>query len=118
MRPRDPRIALAAVISAGEAIESFLDGRTFAEYGADLQLSSAVERQFEIVGEALGRAVRADSSLAASLPEAPEIVGFRNVLAHGYDAVSDALVWSIAREKLPALLAAVRNLLTAEEASS
>ena len=70
-----------------------------------------MERQFEIVGEALSRALRADSSLAATVPEAGDVIGFRNVLAHGYDAVSDRLAWSIAREKLPALLRSVRTLL-------
>ena len=111
MRPRDPRIALADALAAGETIERFLDGKTFEDYVADRLLSSGVERQFEIVGEALSRALRADSSLAATAPEAGDVIGFRNVLAHGYEAVSDRLVWSIAQEKLPALLRSVRTLL-------
>ncbi|MBI4081777.1 MAG: DUF86 domain-containing protein [Candidatus Lambdaproteobacteria bacterium] len=76
----------------------------------------AVEREFEIIGEALRR-------LAASHPEtfrritfATQIVSFRNVLAHGYDLVEDQLVWSIAEKRLPALLDEVRTLLAEEEA--
>lgn len=111
MRPRDPRVSLADALAAGEAVEAFLGGKTFQDYVAGRMLSSAVERQFEIIGEALSRAVRADASLAGRLPEAAGVIGFRNVLAHGYDTVSDALVWSIAREQLPPLLTRLRVLL-------
>ena len=112
MRPRDPRVSLADALVAGETIQEFLLGKSLGDYSADRLLSSGVERQFEIIGEALARAVRADASLAGRLPEAADVIGFRNVLAHGYDAVSDLLVWSIAHEKLPHLLARLRQLLT------
>ena len=79
MRPRDPRVALADVLRAGQAIEEFVDGRTFDDYCRDLQLSSAVERQFEIVGEALGRAVREDPTLEARMVDAPDVIGFGSV---------------------------------------
>lgn len=115
MRGRDPLVALAEAAQAGDAIVTFLTGHTFAEYDADRLLSSAVERQFEIVGEAINRALRADPMLAERLPDAPAVIAFRNVLAHGYDAVSSALVWSIATEKLPALLARVRSILAENE---
>lgn len=111
MRPRDARTSLADAVRAGEAIQSFVAGRTFEEYRVELQLSSAVERQFEILGEALNRALRADPSLAERLPDAAQVVSFRNILAHGYDSVSDALVWSLALEKLPALMPEIRQLL-------
>lgn len=111
MRPRDPQVALDDAVRAGETIEGFLAGRTLEEYETDRLLSSAVERQFEIVGEALGRALRVDASIGETLPEASEVIGFRDVLAHGYDAVSDRLVWSLAHDRLPGLLVHVRRLL-------
>lgn len=112
MRPRDVRVSLADALAAGETIEGFLSGKSLGDYSADRLLSSGVERQFEIVGEALGRAARADASLAGRLPEAADVIGFRNVLAHGYDSVSDVLVWSIAHDKLPELLTRIQVLLT------
>jgi len=111
MRPRDPRVALADALAAGAAVERFLRGKTLDEYAGDELLSSGVERQFEIIGEALSRAIKADASLEARIPEVAGVIGFRNVLAHGYDAVSDTLVWSIARDRLPELLVRLRVLL-------
>ena len=66
-------------------------------------LRSAVERQFEIVGEALGRAAAMDETLVRLIPEIPQIVGLRNRLIHGYDSVDDQIVWDIVQTKLPGL---------------
>jgi uncharacterized protein with HEPN domain len=110
MRPHDPAVALADVLRAGAEIERFVLGRSLAAYESDRLLSSAVERQFEIVGEGLSRALRADPSIEARLPEARRVIDFRTQLAHGYDTVDDRLVWTLATEHLPALLAAVRDV--------
>ncbi|MDO8916228.1 MAG: DUF86 domain-containing protein [Coriobacteriia bacterium] len=114
MRSHDPLVALHDVLKAGLLIERFLKDLSFAEYQTDSLIRSAVERQFEVVGEALKRALKADPGLVASLPDAPAIIGFRNVLAHGYDEVVDGLVFKTARESLPGLLERVRGLLDAE----
>lgn len=111
MRRRDPRLALADIVSAGELAMGFLAGRTFEQYASDRLLSSAVERQLEIVGEAVNRALRADPALQAEIPQAAAVIGFRNILAHGYDTVSDRLVFSLATENLPPLVASARELL-------
>jgi len=115
MRPRDPWTALQDALAAGQAIERFLIGRTLDQYVADEMLRSAVERQFEILGEALGRALRADLTLSGSLPDASAVIGFRNVLAHGYDAVADETVYDLAHEDLPVLIQRLGALL--EEAT-
>lgn len=114
MRRHDPRTSLGDVLRAGAEIERFLAGRSLDEYEVDSMLRSAVERQFEIVGEALARALDAEPGLAGRIPEAREAIGLRNALAHGYDAVVNMLVMSAARDDLPGLLARVRSILGEE----
>jgi uncharacterized protein with HEPN domain len=111
MRPRDSRTAIEDALAAGHAVDRFLAGRTLDQYVADELVRSAVERQFEIIGEALSRALRADSSLSSDLPEARAVIGFRNVLAHGYDAVVDETVYDLASEALPVLMRRLTGLL-------
>ena len=108
MRPRDVRVHLHDVLTAATAIAGFIRGRTLRDYRGDLMLRSAVERQFEILGEALTRALRAEPGLAEVIPAARGAVDFRNVIAHEYDALSPATVWDIARHELPALAREVR----------
>lgn len=96
---------------ACEAIAEFVAARQFAEYEADRLLRSAVERQFEIVGKAIGRAAQEDDTLASRFPELRKIVGLRNRLIHGYESVDDEIIWDIVQTKLPALRAELRMLL-------
>jgi hypothetical protein len=56
---------------------------------------SAVERQFEIIGEALDQLSAVDAELAAQLPDLGRIVAFRNIPIHGNATVDDALVWQV-----------------------
>lgn len=79
-------------------------------------LRSAIERQFEIVGEALNQLSKVDAPLAGEIPELGRIVAFRNILIHGYATVDDALVWQVLAEKLPPLTSTLRALL-AEKAA-
>ena len=69
--PRDPRAYLWDAVEAARAIGEFSSGRTLQEYEADRMLRSAVERQFEIVGEALGQFAKAAPDLAAQIPILP-----------------------------------------------
>jgi uncharacterized protein with HEPN domain len=108
LRPRDVRVHLHDVLAAATAIAGFIRGRTLRDYRSDLLLRSAVERQFEILGEALTRALRTEPDLSQRLPAARGEVDFRNVIAHEYDALSPATVWDIARHELPALARDVR----------
>jgi uncharacterized protein with HEPN domain len=118
MRPRDVRIPLHAMLAAADAISSFIDDRTFEEYSSDLMLRSAVERQFEILGEAMSRALRVDPGLAVRFDEARGVVDFRNVIAHGYDSLSHRTVWEVATGHLPQLRAAVAELLDSHRENS
>ena len=93
------------MVTAAEAVSTFIAGRTLADYQADLMLRSAVERQFEILGEALARALRLDAGLQTRLPASRGAIDFRNVIAHDCDALAAATVWDIARNELPGLAA-------------
>jgi uncharacterized protein with HEPN domain len=76
---------------------------------------AAVERQFEIIGEAFAGLRRVDPALAAAIPDLPRIVAFRNVLIHGYATVDDRLVWGVVERDLPGLLATLARLLAEAE---
>lgn len=76
---------------------------TIDAYNADLIVRRAVEREFEILGEILKRLRDNFPELHAKIPDAPQIIGFRNVIAHGYDVVSDDRVYRIATEDVPRL---------------
>lgn len=83
-----------------DLIINFTDGKRLADYQADVLLRSAVERQFEIIGEALNRLKKVDPGMLARVSDYGRIIGFRNVLAHGYDIISDEIVWDIVEHKL------------------
>jgi uncharacterized protein with HEPN domain len=74
-------------------------------------LRSAVERQFEIIGEALRRLINLNPEIASRISEHERIISFRNVIAHGYDVVDDATVWQAIREKLPSLMSQAKGIL-------
>lgn len=72
---------------------------------------AAVERKFEILGEALRRAEESAPHLAETLPELRRIVGMRNRIIHGYDAVDDEIVWDTVQSKIPPLTERLASLL-------
>jgi uncharacterized protein with HEPN domain len=100
---------------SGKAIQSYVAGASAAEYLKNRMLRRAVEREFEIIGEALRLILIEDPELAARISNARQIVGFRNVLAHGYGEVDDATVWQIVTQRLPALMSEVPALIAEEK---
>ncbi|MEZ4705838.1 MAG: HepT-like ribonuclease domain-containing protein [Caldilineaceae bacterium] len=97
-------------IQACLAIEEFTDSVDFPGYLANAMMRSAVERQIEIIGEALNLALQADSSLEDTLPEAYKIIGMRNRIIHGYDSVDDMIVWDVVQTKIAALRSQLEQL--------
>jgi uncharacterized protein with HEPN domain len=71
-------------------------------------VQAAVERKFEVIGEALNQLAKQDAGMASRIPDLRLIVAFRNQLIHGYATVSSGTVWTIAQD---ALLATVQELL-------
>jgi len=108
----DARKLLWDAQHAAERIARFTTGKTFTEYEADEYLRSAVERQFEIVGEAMNQLRRVDPVTAAAIPELPRVIAFRNILVHGYANVDNRLVWGVLETDLPSLRATLGRLLT------
>lgn len=112
LRPESKKLPWDAA-RAADLVTTFVAQRTYDEYATDIVLRSAVERQLEIVGEALVQLRRADPDTAATLPDLSRVVGMRNILIHAYAAVDDRVVWdSIARD-LPTLRSALRRMLDA-----
>ena len=95
-----------------QRIKRFVASKDFAAYQSDELLRSAVERQFEILGEALNQLSHLDPDIAGKIPELPRIVAFRNILIHGYASVDDRLVWGIVESRLEPLLDVVAALLS------
>ncbi len=108
--PRDTRTYLWDALHAADLISRFVEDTSFADYQADDLVRSGVERQFEIVGEALNQLSRVDPGLAAQIDDLPRLVAFRNILIHGYAVVDDTLVWDAATTKLPGLRATLATL--------
>ncbi len=109
--PRDPRAWLADIVAACDLLIEFTRGKTFTDYAGDPLLRSAVERQFEIVGEALRVALQNRPELGANITDARAIVAFRNQLTHAYSAVDYATVWGLLERRVPQLRAEVTRFL-------
>lgn len=96
---------------AAERALRFVRGKTFDDYLSNELLRSAVERQLEIVGEALSQLRKADPTTASTIPDLPQAVALRNVLIHAYATVNDRLVWGVVEQHLQPLLNRVSALL-------
>lgn len=99
------------VRGAADRIAVFIGGLDEEGYLADVLRRSAVERQLEIIGEALNNLRRVDPDAAKEIPDLHRIVGLRNVLAHGYAIVDDRVVWVAASRRVPELRIVVDALL-------
>lgn len=96
---------------AAASLAAFIQGRTWSDYESNAMLRAAVERQFEIIGEALAQLAKRDPDMAASISEYQRVIAFRNVLIHGYAEVDDRLVWDLSQTRLPKLRQQVDELL-------
>ena len=110
MQPRTPKL-LEDIRDAAAFVIDSMSGCTLERFEENRLLRQAVERNYEIIGEALNRIARSDPDTAERIGDTPRIVAFRNLLAHGYDMIDHEIVWSITRDNLPELLARVESLL-------
>lgn len=97
---------LSDILKAISLTERFVrDTPTFEQYQVDLKTKSAVERQLEILGEAVNKYSKISSD--RPLSNTALIVSFRNRLAHNYDNVDDSIVWAVLVTYLPLVKAEV-----------
>lgn len=87
----------------------------FFNYRNNLMRKRAVERNLEIIGEAIKRIITRDDSFMEKISNAKAIIGLRNHVIHSYDSVSDENIWSILINHLPKLKIEVDNLIQKEE---
>lgn len=100
---RDPRAFLWDVRDCADAVAEFTRGRTYRDCQANRVMRAAVERQFEIIGEALGQLAKIAPDTAVQIPELRRIVAFMNLLIHGCAVVDDKIVWQTINDDLPSL---------------
>jgi len=108
---------LEDIRQAAEAIRQFTGGKSRDDYDGDELLRSAVERKFEIIGEALSRLGRVDDATLQTITHFARIIAFRNILIHGYDAIDNDVVWDVIQINLPTLLGEVDDLLADNDQS-
>ena len=93
-----------------ESIEKYLgDEPDFKIYMSDKMLRRAVEREFEIIGEAMNRIDDLDNSINISCKR--QIIGMRNRVIHGYDSIDDEIIWGTIEKYLPTLKNEIGKLL-------
>lgn len=83
--------------------------KIFEDYTKDIKTKRAVERDIEIIGEAINRILKKDNTF--EIENAQKIIGTCNRIAHGYDKISDDLIWSIVINHLPKLKVEISSLL-------
>jgi len=110
MKPRTAK-HLYEIVEASKAIRSFTQGLDVDKYSADDRTRSAVERKFEIIGEALRRMRDEDAETFVQIESGNEIIGMQNRLIQGYDAVDDEIVLETVYNDLPKLSRCAADLL-------
>lgn len=98
-------------LQAAEEIQKFTHDMDFKIYFESPITQRAVERDFEIIGEALNRIKRINEEFLAKVSEHHRIIGFRNILIHGYDSIDEIIVWNAVENHLPILIKEINDIL-------
>ncbi len=108
---KEIQVWLFDILNSILEIESFVDFEetNFQDYSSDVKTKRAVERNLEIIGEAVNRISKKDENL--EITDKRKIISVRNRIIYGYDQVSDELIWSIITQYLPVLEKEVRQYL-------
>ncbi|MFC1537627.1 DUF86 domain-containing protein [Gemmatimonadota bacterium] len=114
MLPLEVRKYLFDIQQACELLAQFTEGKSLDDYVADPLLRSAVERQFEVIGEALRQMLDLDPDLSLSISDHQRIIAFRNRLIHGYADIAHDVVWGVLEANLPKLRREVMKLLSSK----
>ena len=107
----DPQKFLYDMLDSAKFLIDFTKGRTLEDYHGDRGFRSAVERELQIIGEALFRLNALNPAVAQRISEHARVIGFRHVLVHGYDSLDHDVVWAIVQTKLAILRGEAETLL-------
>ncbi len=110
MRPESAALIWDA-LDAANTIGEFLAGISRDDYAEDRLRRRAVEREFEIIGEALNKLRRIDAETALRVPGLRNAIGLRNALIHGYAEIVDGRVYDTVIQDLPELIEALGEIL-------
>ena len=96
-------------------IEGYFDElpKDFSKYKSNIILKRAVERDLEIIGEAVNRIVKENPDV--NIRNAKKIIGLRNQIIHAYDNISDENIWSIINKHIPRLKLEIDSLIKSQE---
>lgn len=94
-----------------EELSSFTRDKTLQDLETDRGLQLIIEREFEILGEALYRLRNLDENAFLKISNGHRIIGTRNILAHGYDIVEYVILWDAVKNDLPRLQSELQSLI-------
>jgi uncharacterized protein with HEPN domain len=98
------------ILTAIEEIQGFISGRSLQELLTDRAFQLVLEREFEILGEALYRIRNISPEAFDRIPAGHRMIGLRNILAHGYDRVDYSILWAAATQELELLRENVESM--------
>lgn len=108
---RDPRKLLHDMLDSCRFVVAFSAERTVDDLRNDRGFRSAIERELQIVGEALIMLTKIAPDIADQISERQRIARFRHIIVHGYDIIDHDITWSVVRDRLPVLIQEVEQLL-------
>jgi len=111
MSHREPAKYLFDMLNSCDFLIAFTADKTLEQYKQDRAFRSAVERELQIIGEALMQLDCYHPDIAARVPDYRNIIGFRHVLVHGYDRLNPVTVWNAIETKLVSLKSVLETLL-------
>ena len=112
MSLREPQKYLYDMLSSCQFLIEFTGGKTVDDYINDRAFRSALERELQIIGEAMMQLKDIAPDITEKIPEYRNIIGFRHVLVHGYDSLNPATVWNVVETKLKGLDEKLQQLLS------
>jgi len=115
MPHHEPEKYLYDMLSSCEFLLEFTSSKAVDDYINDRAFRSALERELQIIGEALIGLEKVAPAVAAQIPEYQNIIGFRHVLVHGYDSLDPSTIWNVVETKLEGLAQNIKSLLKKDE---
>ena len=100
---------LFEILESAESIEKYIENIDFFQYQKNKMVRRAVEREFEIIGEATNALLKNNKDI--KITSAKRIIGMRNRVIHGYDKIDDEIIWGTIKRHLPVLKKEVKELL-------